>query len=153
MPAIVLMSMVHVSLCQAIVNTVRRGQIEQPARIIVPGRPFFFRNHDESYHEFFTAGADAFRLKLPPGQRSKRTTVRQPGLIRVFCSLHPDEVNQLHVARAAYQTAVRDGRFEFTDVRPGGYRLYVLKNGAALPPKTIQVSRGQSEHWITTGPR
>lgn len=99
-----------------------------PHVVVVPvGSTVRFPNHDPFNHNVFSVSeGNPFDLGLYGRGESKSRTFTQPGLVRVYCNVHPRMVayvwvmaNRLHVQPGA------DGAFAIENVPPGSYRLHV----------------------------
>ena len=99
-----------------------------PHVVVVPvGSTVRFPNHDPFNHNVFSVSeANQFDLGLYGRGESKSRTFTQPGLVRVYCNVHPRMVAYIWVmANRLYAQPGADGAFTIENVPPGTYRLHV----------------------------
>jgi len=99
-----------------------------PHVIVVPaGSTVNFPNHDPFNHNVFSqSDPNAFDLGLYGRGESKGRTFTAPGLVRVFCNVHPRMVAFVVVAANRWFTQPGgDGAYTLDNVTPGHYRLHV----------------------------
>jgi plastocyanin len=86
-----------------------------------------FPNVDPIYHNVFSvSGGNRFDLGLYRAGASKEKKFEEPGLVRVYCNIHPQMVGFVMVVDSDF-TAVTgaDGYFRFDGVPVGAQRLRV----------------------------
>lgn len=106
-----------------------------PHVLVVPvGSTVAFPNHDPFNHNVFSVSdSNSFDLGLYGRGEGKTTVFRYPGLVRVFCNVHPRMVALVQVmATHHYTQAGGDGSFTITGVEPGSYRLHVWHERAPV---------------------
>ena len=99
-----------------------------PHVLVVPvGPTVAFPNHDPFDHNVFSVSdSNSFDLGLYGRGEGKGTVFRYPGLVRVFCNVHPRMVALVQVmATHHFAQAGGDGSFTITGVEPGTYKLHV----------------------------
>jgi len=99
-----------------------------PGVVVVPvGSTVRFTNHDPFDHNVFSVGdANQFDLGQYGRGETKEWTFAGPGLVRVFCNVHPRMVAFVQVmATRHYTQPGRDGSFVLEDVPPGPYTLRI----------------------------
>lgn len=103
------------------------------------GSTVTFPNDDDIFHNVFSLTAGhAFDLGLYRAGASKSRTFTSPGLVRVFCNIHP-QMTALVVAAATpwITTATPDGAWRL-ELPAGRYRVTALSERAA--PVTTEVT-------------
>lgn len=99
-----------------------------PRVVVVPvGSIVRFPNHDPFDHNVFSANEpDPFDLGQYGRGDARQRTFARPGLVRVFCNVHPRMVAFVQVMASSYYTQpAADGSFTIDDVPAGQYTLYV----------------------------
>lgn len=103
-----------------------KGKQINPRALVVPvGATVSFPNLDPIFHNLFSVSApNDFDLGLYKGGASKQQTFAAPGVVRVFCNVHPQMVATIVVSDTPYFTvASQDGTFTLGDVNTGTYTL------------------------------
>src|SRR5881397_452441 len=99
-----------------------------PHVVVVPvGSTVRFPNHDPFNHNVFSVSEpNSFDLGLYGRGEAKSHTFTNPGLVRVYCNVHPRMVAYIQVMGNRYyaQPGV-DGSFAIDNVAAGRYRLHV----------------------------
>ena len=99
-----------------------------PHVMVVPvGSSVRFPNHDPFNHNVFSLSEpNEFDLGLYGRGEAKSETFAYPGLVRVYCNVHPRMVAYVQVmANRYYVQPGADGSFTVANVPPGSYRLHV----------------------------
>lgn len=102
--------------------------------IIEAGQTLQMPNADAIYHNVFSySKGNEFDLGIYPAGESRRVVLRQPGLVRIYCSIH-ETMNALVLVVPTRHFGEVDGagRFWIADVPPGRWRLRVWSE--VLPP-------------------
>jgi len=105
-----------------------------PHVLVVPaGTTVAFPNHDPFDHNVFSVSdSNSFDLGLYGRGEGKATVFRYPGLVRVFCNVHPRMVALVQVmATHHFAQASGDGSFTISGVEPGTYKLHVWHERAS----------------------
>jgi hypothetical protein len=67
----------------------------------------------------------------------------EPGLVRIYCSLHPSERAVVFVAPSPYFATFRPpGSYEIRDVPPGRYRLHAWSESISAEARAVTVQPG-----------
>jgi plastocyanin len=111
-----------------------------PRVVVVPvGSTVRFLNHDPFDHNVFSASeSNAFDLGQYGRGEVKGWTFTAPGLVRIFCNVHPRMVAFVQVMASRYfAQPSADGGFAIPDVVPGTYELHAWHE--RTPPATAEV--------------
>ena len=103
-------------------------KVYRPRVVVTPvGSTVRFPNTDPFNHNVFSASEpNQFDLGLYARGEAKSYTFTHPGLVRVYCNVHPRMVAYVVVAANRYYTQPGvDGSFAIDNVPPGQYRLHV----------------------------
>jgi plastocyanin len=92
-----------------------------------------FPNLDPIYHSAFsTFSGQIFDLGLYPPGTSRTVAFRHPGIVRVFCNIHPTMSAVIVVLKEPWFAASdADGAFSIPSVPPGEYQMRVFHERAA----------------------
>jgi len=99
-----------------------------PHVVVVPlGSTVRFPNHDPFNHNVFSVSEpNSFDLGLYGRGEVKSYTFERPGLVRVYCNVHPRMVAYVLVIENRYYAQPgNDGSFAIDNVPAGRYRLHV----------------------------
>jgi plastocyanin len=103
-------------------------KVYAPHVVVVPvGSTVRFPNHDPFNHNVFSVSEpNTFDLGLYGRGEVKSQTFANPGLVRVYCNVHPRMVAYvLIMANRLYAQPGQDGSFVIENVPPGRHRLHV----------------------------
>ncbi len=121
----------------------QEGQQFVPRLLVVPvGSTISFPNADPVFHNVFSlSGARKFDLGYYPAGQTRAVTFDDPGIVQVYCHLHPNMYAAIVVApNRWYAQPGEDGTFSLHDVPPGTYTLVAWHMNAGFFRKTVQVS-------------
>ena len=100
-----------------------------------------FPNVDPIYHNVFSvSGANRFDLGLYRAGASKEKKFEEPGLVRVYCNIHPQMVGFVMVVDSDFAAVTHaDGSFRFEGVPPGTHtiRAWHDEGGDGQAPVTV----------------
>ena len=84
-----------------------------------------FPNADPIYHNVFSvSGSNRFDLGLYRSGASRTKAFAEPGLVQVYCNIHPQMVGYVMVVDSdSFAVTGRDGAFRFRGVPAGEYEL------------------------------
>ncbi|MGK5094328.1 hypothetical protein WDW89_20220 [Deltaproteobacteria bacterium TL4] len=109
---------------------------------IVKGQAVLFRNQDEINHNAFSLSkAHEFDLGLYKAPEEKKLTFETPGIVKVFCNIHPQMRSTILVLKndRFFRTAP-DGKYLIKNIPAGAYQLKVWVDGADLISKQVVVT-------------
>jgi hypothetical protein len=116
-----------------------------PAALAVAvGQSVRFASQADLYHRLFSySEANAFDLGVLRRGESKSLRFHEPGVVRIYCSLHPSERAVVFVAPSPYFATFRPpGSYEIRDVPPGRYRLHAWSESTAAEARAVTVPPG-----------
>ena len=97
-----------------------------PRVLIVPRQGTVeFPNNDPIFHNVFSvSGGNRFDLGLYRSGATKSRSFGEPGLVRVYCNIHPQMVGFLMVVDSDFAAITdKSGAFRFDDVPAGNWTL------------------------------
>jgi len=124
----------------------QEGTAFEPNLLVVPvGGVVSFPNHDPIFHNVFSYSATkSFDLGRYPKGETRTVTFSDPGIVRVFCEIHPSMYASIIVSPSPWYTLVPSGsEFRFTDLPAGKYRI--LAANAAGRHSLTEVTVSPSE--------
>ena len=91
-----------------------------------------FPNQDPIFHNAFSNfSGQVFDIGLYRPGSTRSVTFNRPGIVRVFCNIHPHMSAVIVVVDTPWYTTTRqDGSFRINDVPPGEYRVHVFHERA-----------------------
>ena len=106
------------------------------------GHAVSFPNEDPIFHNVFSvSGENRFDLGLYRSGRSKEKTFSAPGLVRVYCNIHPQMVGYVRVVDSSFSAVTgASGAFAFDGV-PAGARVvkaWCEAGGEASEPVVVR---------------
>jgi plastocyanin len=116
-----------------------------PRVAVVPiGGTVEFPNQDPVFHNVFSvSGENRFDLDLYKKPKSGVRTFRHPGLVRVYCNIHP-QMSAYVVVRdnPFWGRPSADGRFEIPDVPAGAWVVKAWHERAGEASQAVTVPEG-----------
>ena len=121
------------------------GERFEPAIVVVPaGSTVSFPNSDPIFHNVFSLSkARQFDLGYYPEGDTRKVRFPNPGVVDVYCHLHPDmNATILVVPNGWYTRPDAQGSFSFADLNAGTYQVVVWHKSAGFFRKKVRVSDG-----------
>jgi plastocyanin len=119
---------------------------------ITVGTTVDFPNYDPIFHNAFSNyNGQIFDIGLYPPGTSRSIPFRRPGVVRVFCNIHPSMSAVIVVLKTRYfAVSDRSGAFQIAGVPPGSYRLGVFHERAteltlAALGRTVEISEPHAQ--------
>lgn len=129
-------------------SIVMKGKSFTPRVAVVPvGGTVQFPNEDPIFHNVFSvSGQNRFDLQLYKRPKSGAQTFQHPGLVRVYCNIHPQMSAVVLVRDNPFFTkAASDGSFTIEGVPAGRYTLTAWHDKAGNVSQEIVVpGQGQA---------
>ena len=117
-------------------RTVELGQRKkhfEPAILAIPlGSTVEFPNFDPIFHNVFSNySGQIFDVGLYPKGAVPKVVFTRPGVVLVFCNIHPTMSAAIVVVNTPYvAVSGADGSYRIEGVKPGEYRLHVFDQQA-----------------------
>lgn len=117
-------------------------------KAVQAGSQLEISNADPVLHNTHIRKSDAtfLNVALPPGGKTIRKPLAEPGRLDVRCDAHRFMQATIHVFAHPYFTVTdQTGKFELTEVPPGTYRLRVWHETLGMRERTVTVhAQGQA---------
>lgn len=126
---------------------VQRDKRFQPSLLVVPvGASVTFPNRDVVLHNVFSMGSAApFDLELFANGESRSVHLERPGIVPVFCNIHPQmAAHILVVSNGFFVRPGADGTFELRGVPPGNYPIVAWFPFGRTVREEVRVEPGQT---------
>jgi len=120
-----------------------KGKAFVPRVVVVPvGGTVDFPNQDPIFHNVFSvSGENRFDLDLYKKPKSGSWTARQPGLVRVYCNIHPQMSAYVLVRdNPFWARPAPDGSFEIAGLPAGSWVLKAWHERAGEAQQAVTVS-------------
>jgi plastocyanin len=118
-----------------------------PDLLVVPvGGSVSFPNMDPIFHNVFSLSkAKAFDLGSYDKGESRSVTFSRPGVVYVYCHLHPNmEATIVVTPNRWYARSDASGQFRIPDVPPGKYTIVAWHKAAGFFRKSVVIEAGQN---------
>ena len=118
-----------------------------PDLLVVPvGSVVSFPNMDPVFHNIFSLSKPrSFDLGSYDKGDSRQVAFPKPGIVEVYCHLHPNMAATIVVApNRWYVRSDRAGQYRIPDVPPGKYTVVAWHKSAGFFRKTIEVADGRN---------
>jgi plastocyanin len=116
-----------------------------PDLVVVPaGATVSFPNMDRIFHNIYSLSkAKSFDLGSYDKGQTRRVTFNKPGIVDVYCHLHPNMAATVVVTPSRwYARPDKDGHYQIPDVPPGQYTVVAWHRSAGFFRSTVVVSAG-----------
>lgn len=117
----------------------------EPDIVVVPvGSSVSFPNHDLIFHNVFSLSkVKQFDLGYYPSGETRTVKFDRPGVVQVYCHIHPDMNAAIVVLPTGLWTRPSpDGGYSISAISPGAYTLVVWHRSAGFFRRHITVSEG-----------
>src|SRR4029453_1575752 len=110
-------------------------QFSPPWAVVQRGKTIAFPNLDNIYHNVFSlSSGNSFDLGLySAGGAGQAPTFSEPGVVDIYCNIHPEMAASVLVVPNRYFVKVRqDGSFELPGVPSGRRKIAAWAPGASI---------------------
>lgn len=113
---------------------------------VAAGSSVRLANETGIYHRVFSySESNPFDLGVLRRGETRSIELGTPGVVRIYCSLHPSERAVVFIAPSPYFATFRPpGGYEIRGVPPGRYRVHARSESAPAPIRTVTVRSGAS---------
>lgn len=121
------------------------ASFDPPFLVVPAGQTVAMANDDTIYHNVFSySRPNDFDLGLYPAGEQRAVTFRQPGVVRVYCSIHESmRALVLVVPSPWYGRVAPSGAFRIRGVPPGRYRLRVWNDRLPAVERIVEVGEAR----------
>jgi plastocyanin len=133
----------------------QRDKTFTPRVLAVPvGTTVRFPNDDGIFHNVFSLSqGNAFDLGLYRGGASKSRTLTTPGVVRVFCNIHPQMTAVVVAVPTPWVTVAGAGGTFRLELPPGRYRVTALSERAEAVTAEVVVAGATAAPALTLDER
>ncbi len=113
---------------------------------ITMGESVVFPNLDPWHHNVWSKSkVRSFDLGLYKFPESKTVAFTQPGIVTVFCNIHPQMIATILVLpNNKYAVTPASGAYRVTDIPPGTHAVFAWVEGAEPVRKVMEFKEGQT---------
>jgi len=125
----------------------QHSQRFEPEIVVVPaGSTISFPNQDPIFHNVFSLSrAKSFDLGYYSQGHTRSMEFRQPGVVQVYCHLHPNMYGAIVVVPSQYYAQPNQtGEFEIAGIPEGAYQLIAWHASAGFFRKRVHVPEAGS---------
>lgn len=133
----------------------QRDRRFSPDLVVIPvGASVSFPNFDPIFHNVFSLSkAESFDLGNYPKGQGRVVSFTTPGIVAVYCHLHPNMAATVVVAPNRWAARVdATGNFTLKDVAPGTYTVVAWHKTAGTFTKTVTVGDARDSEVSFTLP-
>ncbi len=121
-----------------------------PRVLAVPaGTKVKFPNVDSIYHNAFSLSpGNSFDMGLYRKGAFRDVVMKNPGLVRVYCNIHPDMAASVVVVDGnAFSVAQADGSYRIEGISPGRHEVHIWSDLAGEQVVTLSFEEGSATDW------
>jgi plastocyanin len=124
----------------------RDAAFDPALTVVTVGTTVEFPNEDKIFHNVFSLSEPAkFDLGLYKSGSSKAVTFRRPGVVDVYCNIHPQMVAKIKVMENEHWAITRsDGSFKIDHLPPGRHTITAWQPNGESRASEIVVAAGET---------
>lgn len=113
------------------------------------GSKVTFPNVDSIYHNAFSLSpGNKFDMGLYRKGASRDFVMKNPGIVRVYCNIHPDMAASVVVVEGnAFSVVQTDGSYRIAGIPPGRHEVHIWSDVAGEQVVTMNFEAGQTVDW------
>lgn len=117
--------------------------------VVSAGTKVRIPNLDPIYHNAFSLSpGNAFDMGLYRKGASRDVALKNPGIVRVYCNIHPDMAASVVVVDGnAFATVRPDGSFRMSGIPPGRREVHLWSDIAGEQVVTLSFEAGRATEW------
>lgn len=129
--------------------TSRDKRFEPRVLAVSAGSRVKFPNVDSIYHNAFSlTPGNAFDMGLYRKGASRDVLLKNPGIVRIYCNIHPDMAASLVVVSGnAFAVVQTDGSYRIPGIPPGRYEVHIWSDVAGEQVMPLVFTVGQTTDW------
>ena len=127
-----------------------KGKRFDPRVLAIPsGTKVTFPNVDPIYHNAFSLSpGNKFDMGLYRKGASRDVILKTPGIVRVYCNIHPDMAASVVVVDGnAFSVVQQDGTYRIAGIPPGRYEVHIWSDVAGQQVVPMTFAAGQAVDW------
>lgn len=108
-----------------------------------------FPNVDSIYHNAFSLSpGNTFDMGLYRKGASRDVVMRNPGVVRVYCNIHPDMAASVVVVEGnAFSLVQADGSYQIAGIPAGRYDVHIWSDVAGEQAVPLVLESGRTTDW------
>ncbi len=113
------------------------------------GTKVVFPNVDSIYHNAFSLSpGNQFDMGLYRKGASRDFVMKNPGIVRVYCNIHPDMAASVVVVDGnAFSVVQADGSYRIAGIPPGQHEVHIWSDVAGEQVVTLTLAAGETLDW------
>jgi hypothetical protein len=129
-----------------------RGKRFDPHVVAIgKGATVAFPNVDRIYHNVFSLSpGNAFDLGLFRKGAERSVKFANPGLVSIYCNIHPEMAGFVFVVDGAFALTGEDGGYRITDIPPGRHGVRVWSERGGEASTELEFVAGRATTWETS---
>lgn len=127
-----------------------KGKRFEPRILAVPiGTRVKFPNMDSIYHNAFSLSpGNTFDMGLYRKGVSRDVALKSPGIVRIYCNIHPDmAASVVVVAGNAFSVVKTDGSYRIAGIPAGRYDVHLWSDVAGEQVIPLVFEAGRTTDW------